>query len=115
MKTFPGIMPVYSNSKTSNEQNVVSVGEHRTICMLSKSVLCHTPICIILTVVFSVQPGVRVTVHLKDVPAEAANTPHVVLFSLLQHEHKVTVLNFTVQRNTEYDGSVRSKVSSTFY
>jgi pre-rRNA-processing protein TSR1 len=33
-----------------------------------------------------------------------------ILFSLLQHEHKVTVLNFTVQRNTEYDGSVRSKV-----
>ncbi|KJA27824.1 hypothetical protein HYPSUDRAFT_130852 [Hypholoma sublateritium FD-334 SS-4] len=56
-----------------------------------------------------VEPGVRVTVHLKDVPAEAANTHHVVLFSLLQHEHKVTVLNFTVQRNTEYDGSVRSK------
>ena len=32
------------------------------------------------------------------------------IFSLLQHEHKKTVLNFTVQRNTEYDGSVRSKV-----
>jgi len=32
-----------------------------------------------------------------------------VLFSLLQHEHKISVLNFTVQRNTEYDGSVRSK------
>lgn len=59
------------------------------------------------------QPGVRVTVHLQDVPAEVANIPHVVLFSLLQHEHKITVLNFTVQRNTEYDGSVRSKVSNT--
>ena len=31
------------------------------------------------------------------------------IFSLLQHEHKKTVLNFTIQRNTEYDGSVRSK------
>ncbi|KZT29103.1 ribosome biogenesis protein tsr1 [Neolentinus lepideus HHB14362 ss-1] len=59
-----------------------------------------------------VQPGVRVTVHLKDVPLEAAivaaGTPFV-MFGLWQHEHKMTVLNFTVQRNTEYDGSVRSK------
>ncbi|KAF9484427.1 ribosome biogenesis protein tsr1 [Pholiota conissans] len=56
----------------------------------------------------AVEPGVRVTLHLKDVPKEAVNSS-VVLFSLLQHEHKVTVLNFTIQRNTEYDGSVRSK------
>lgn len=27
----------------------------------------------------------------------------------MEHEHKQTVLNFAVQRNTEYDGSVRSK------
>ena len=53
------------------------------------------------------QPGTRVSIYLKDVPKEA--TP-LVLFSLLQHEHKQTVLNFTVQRNTEYSGSVRSKV-----
>ncbi|KAI0709540.1 ribosome biogenesis protein tsr1 [Cerioporus squamosus] len=46
-----------------------------------------------------VPPGTRVTVYLKDVPKEAAQ----------MHEHKKTVLNFTVQRNTEYDGSVRSK------
>ena len=51
------------------------------------------------------------TVYLKDVPKEAAQTGQpFVIFSLLQHEHKKTVLNFTVQRNTEYDGSVRSKV-----
>ncbi|KAF8197913.1 ribosome biogenesis protein tsr1 [Pholiota molesta] len=56
----------------------------------------------------NVEPGVRVTLHLKDVPQEAGSSP-IVLFSLLQHEHKMTVLNFTVQRNTEYDGSVRSK------
>ncbi|KAF9527307.1 ribosome biogenesis protein tsr1 [Crepidotus variabilis] len=55
------------------------------------------------------EAGARVTVYLKDVPAEAASGPSVTLFSLLQHEHKVTTLNFTVQRNTEYDGSVRSK------
>ncbi|RPD57519.1 ribosome biogenesis protein tsr1 [Lentinus tigrinus ALCF2SS1-7] len=59
-----------------------------------------------------VPSGTRVTVYLKDVPAEAAQMvpgrPYTI-FSLLQHEHKKTVLNFTVQRNTEYDGSVRSK------
>jgi pre-rRNA-processing protein TSR1 len=55
----------------------------------------------------------RVTVTLKDVPREAADvdpTAPFVLFGLHQHEHKKTVLNFVVQRNTEYDGSVRSKV-----
>ena len=55
------------------------------------------------------------TVFLKDVPQEV--TQHVsapfVIFGLLQHEHKQTVLNFTVQRNTEYDGSVRSKVGES--
>ncbi|CAA7261787.1 unnamed protein product [Cyclocybe aegerita] len=56
-----------------------------------------------------VEPGVRVTIHLKDVSQEAAAIIAPTLFSLLQHEHKVTTLNFTVQRNTEYDGSVRSK------
>lgn len=34
-----------------------------------------------------------------------------VLFGLLQHEHKISVLNFTIQRNTEYEEPVRSKVS----
>ncbi|KAL4251449.1 Ribosome biogenesis protein Bms1/Tsr1 [Abortiporus biennis] len=58
-----------------------------------------------------VAPGNRVTVYLKDVPQEVARNPTFpfVLFSLLQHEHKKSVLNFTVQRNTEYEGSVRSK------
>ncbi|KAJ7162048.1 ribosome biogenesis protein tsr1 [Mycena filopes] len=60
-----------------------------------------------------VEPGTRVVVYLRGVPQEAisatAGSAPVVLFALLQHEHKVSVLNFTVQRNTEYDGSVRSK------
>jgi pre-rRNA-processing protein TSR1 len=59
------------------------------------------------------KPGVRVTVHIKNVPREAScpnpGAP-LVIFGLLKHEHKKTVLNFTVQRNTEYEGSVRSKV-----
>jgi len=56
-----------------------------------------------------VEPGTRVTIYVRGVPQEAAGAAPVVLFALLQHEHKVSVLNFTVQRNTEYDGSVRSK------
>ncbi|KAF8070811.1 ribosome biogenesis protein tsr1 [Lyophyllum atratum] len=56
-----------------------------------------------------VEPGVRVTVFLKNAPQEAASIGPVALFALLQHEHKISALNFTVQRNTEYDGSVRSK------
>ncbi|OBZ70794.1 Ribosome biogenesis protein tsr1 [Grifola frondosa] len=63
-----------------------------------------------------VEPGVRVTVYLEDVPREAAQqVPGLpfITFGLLQHEHKKTVLNFTVQRNTEYDGSVRTPYSHT--
>lgn len=57
------------------------------------------------------QPGMRVTVILQGVPQEVAfSKPAFVLFALLQHEHKKSVFNFTVQRNTEYNGSVRSKV-----
>ncbi|KAI0084896.1 ribosome biogenesis protein tsr1 [Irpex rosettiformis] len=59
----------------------------------------------------AVAPGTRVTVYLDDVPEEVSRTPQhpFVIFGLLQHEHKKSVLNFTVQRNTEYGGSVRSK------
>ncbi|KAG9051122.1 hypothetical protein FS837_011968 [Tulasnella sp. UAMH 9824] len=60
-----------------------------------------------------VQPGKRVTIHIKNVPKTCADSydPKVpfVLFSLWEYEHKQTVLHFAVQRNTEYDGSVRSK------
>jgi pre-rRNA-processing protein TSR1 len=55
-----------------------------------------------------------VTVYLKDVPKDAAELRAgrpLVAFSLLQHEHKKSVLHFTVQRNTEDEDSVRSKVS----
>ncbi|SPO23991.1 related to TSR1 - protein involved in 20S rRNA accumulation [Ustilago trichophora] len=71
-----------------------------------------------------VQPGFRVTVHIKDVPRGAAvrarasgagELPKLnvavpfVLFGLLRHEHKKSVLNFTVTRNTEYEAPIRSK------
>ncbi|KAI9442542.1 ribosome biogenesis protein tsr1 [Lactarius indigo] len=60
----------------------------------------------------TVSAGTRVTVHLKDVPKEAAERlagRPLVAFSLLQHEHKKSVVHFTIQRNTEYEDSVRSK------
>lgn len=73
-----------------------------------------------------VTPGVRACIWLRDVPPEAAqrallatgDAPHpmkkhevvpFVLFGLLRHEHKKSVVNFTVTRNTEYDAPVRSK------
>ncbi|ESK90857.1 ribosome biogenesis protein tsr1 [Moniliophthora roreri MCA 2997] len=56
-----------------------------------------------------VEPGVRATVYVRDVPQDAVNQRPFVLYALQQHEHKVSVLHFTIQRNTEYDGSVRSK------
>jgi pre-rRNA-processing protein TSR1 len=55
-----------------------------------------------------------VTIYLKDVPRDAAERSAglpLVAFSLLQHEHKKSVVHFAIQRNTEYEGSVRSKVS----
>lgn len=57
------------------------------------------------------------TVYLKDVPRDAAERNSgiaFVAFSLLQHEHKKSVVHFAIQRNTEYEDSVRSKVQSPF-
>ncbi|KAG1716808.1 hypothetical protein ID866_330 [Astraeus odoratus] len=55
-----------------------------------------------------VEPGTRVTIHIEGVPP-GATIPRLVIYGLFQHEHKKTVLHFTVQRNTEYEGSVKSK------
>ena len=58
------------------------------------------------------------TVSLRNVPEEASRFDEgqpFVLFGLLQHEHKMSVLNFTVQRNTEFDEPVRSKVCLMLY
>ncbi|KOS12755.1 ribosome biogenesis protein tsr1 [Malassezia pachydermatis] len=72
-----------------------------------------------------IAPGIRVCVWIRDVPAAAAEralqaTGHgqagkkhevvpFVFFGLLRHEHKKSVINFTVTRNTEYTAPVRSK------
>ncbi|KAF9516078.1 hypothetical protein BS47DRAFT_1293053 [Hydnum rufescens UP504] len=60
-----------------------------------------------------VASGTPVSIYLKNVPQNVAlsyNAAYpLVVFGLLQHEHKYSVLNFAVQRNTEYSESVRSK------
>ncbi|KAI8916941.1 hypothetical protein DFJ77DRAFT_325864 [Powellomyces hirtus] len=60
-----------------------------------------------------VLPGTRVTVHVKDVPRavidERDPSRPFTLFALLPHEHKFSVLNFTVTRNT----STNTTTSST--
>ncbi|KAI6094079.1 ribosome biogenesis protein tsr1 [Pisolithus croceorrhizus] len=62
-----------------------------------------------------IESGTRVTVYVDGVPEGASITGDLplVIYGLLEYEHKKTVLHFTVQRNTEYDGSVRSKDSLT--
>ncbi|KAK4048762.1 ribosome biogenesis protein tsr1 [Microbotryomycetes sp. JL201] len=60
-----------------------------------------------------VEAGTRVIIHIKDVPKQAADErdpslPFVV-FGLLKHEHKYSVMHFTITRNTEYSDTVRSK------
>ncbi|KEP50919.1 ribosome biogenesis TSR1-like protein [Rhizoctonia solani 123E] len=59
------------------------------------------------------KPGTRVVVCVEGVPRDIVRVygpgRPLVMFTLLQHEHKTSVLNFTVQRNTEYSESVRSK------
>ncbi|GJJ06491.1 hypothetical protein Clacol_000683 [Clathrus columnatus] len=60
-----------------------------------------------------VDPGTHVTVYLKNVPEDVIKTYNpnhpFIIFALFQHEHKMSVINFTVQRNTEYTLPVKSK------
>lgn len=72
-----------------------------------------------------VAPGVRVCLWIRDVPPAAGEralqatgqgthgkkreSVPFVLFGLLRHEHKKSVVNFTITRNTEYEAPVRSK------
>lgn len=59
------------------------------------------------------QSGTRVIIYLKNVPQAAAayhSPAHpLILYGLLKHEHKTSVLNFTCTRNTEYLPDIRSK------
>ncbi|KAF9511720.1 hypothetical protein BS47DRAFT_1372958 [Hydnum rufescens UP504] len=57
--------------------------------------------------------GTSVSIYLKNVPHNVALSYNVaypfVVFGLLQHEHKYSVLNFAVPGNTEYSEFARSK------
>lgn len=60
-----------------------------------------------------VQPGTRVHVHIKGIPAESRATYNpakpVTLFSLLRHEQKRTALNFLINLSSDYSRSIKSK------
>ncbi|KAK4333094.1 Ribosome biogenesis protein TSR1 [Rhodotorula toruloides] len=60
-----------------------------------------------------VEPGTRVIVYLANVPRrliEQHNPMHpFTLFGLLKHEHKYSIMHFSIQRNTENSDTVRSK------
>ncbi|CCA75460.1 related to TSR1-protein involved in 20S rRNA accumulation [Serendipita indica DSM 11827] len=62
-----------------------------------------------------VEPGTRVTLEIQGVPQAFMDaydpTLPLVVHALYRHEHKKTVLNFTLQRNSEYNEPVRSKDS----
>ncbi|GAA5843519.1 hypothetical protein JCM11251_001643 [Rhodosporidiobolus azoricus] len=60
-----------------------------------------------------VEAGNRVIIHLSNVPRRVIEQHNplfpLVLFGLLKHEHKYSIMHFTVQRNTENNDTVRSK------
>ncbi|KAI9094655.1 hypothetical protein DFS34DRAFT_628610 [Phlyctochytrium arcticum] len=62
-----------------------------------------------------VAAGTLVTIYLKEVPRAVHDsfitnpTNPFILFSLLPHEQKFSVLNFILTRNTEYNDPVKSK------
>ncbi|KAG0007552.1 hypothetical protein BGZ80_004520 [Entomortierella chlamydospora] len=60
-----------------------------------------------------VLPGVHITLYIANVPRSVMDSysdarPFIV-FGLLQYEHKMGVINFVVNRNSEYDGVVKAK------
>lgn len=69
-----------------------------------------------LMIGLNMQVGSRVELRIKDVPKSLVDNRDpshpLVVYGLLQHEHKQSVLHFAVQRNTEYEEPVRAKVRS---
>ncbi|KAG2218809.1 hypothetical protein INT45_005456 [Circinella minor] len=64
-------------------------------------------------IVGNVKPGTRITLWIKNVPKEAYGAynkqrPYIV-FGLLQYEHKMSLLNFQIQRDNAYEEPVKSK------
>lgn len=65
------------------------------------------------TLVGGVKPGQRVNVHLRGVPLSYKNTYDIskplIVFSLLRHEQKRTMVNFSITLSSNHPGPVRSK------
>ena len=61
----------------------------------------------------TVAVGSRVTIHLKSVNKNLTNIQSMqlplIVFGLMVHEKKLSVVNLTVQRDSEYNGIVKSK------
>ncbi|KAJ1675895.1 ribosome biogenesis protein tsr1 [Spiromyces aspiralis] len=61
----------------------------------------------------AVKPGARIQVFLRNVPRDVMDTYHpnalFVCYGLLQYEHQMSVLHFTIQRHADYTKPVRSK------
>lgn len=60
-----------------------------------------------------VPPGTRVNVHLSQVPLNLQNqfsaSKTLALFSLLRHEHKQTVMHFSITLKSDYPEPIKSK------
>ncbi|OAV90620.1 hypothetical protein PTTG_05027 [Puccinia triticina 1-1 BBBD Race 1] len=60
-------------------------------------------------------PGMLITLHVEQFPQSGfealVSSPQqtLVAFSLLKHEHKYSVMHFTTQKNTEFEGEIKSK------
>ncbi|XP_025107531.1 pre-rRNA-processing protein TSR1 homolog [Pomacea canaliculata] len=66
----------------------------------------------------AVQPGQYITIHISNVPrtfmeSHSPNTP-VVLFGMLPHEQKMTVMHFVIKRPLDFTDPVRSKEELVF-
>ncbi|KAG9298908.1 hypothetical protein G9A89_015930 [Geosiphon pyriformis] len=61
----------------------------------------------------AVKTGQHITLYIANVPKKVAEsydpTRPFIIFGLLQYEHRVSVLNFSVTRNSEYIEPVKSK------
>jgi pre-rRNA-processing protein TSR1 len=60
-----------------------------------------------------IQPGTRVTVYIRNVPAtiklEVNSSRPLTLFSLLRHEHKKTVMNFAMTLSSDHPTPIKAK------
>lgn len=62
-----------------------------------------------------IQPGKRVHVHVRNIPLVLQHQSHsstgepLALFSLLRHEQKSTIVNFTITLSSSHSGPIKSK------